>query len=215
MSRQLILTILLLLTPISLFAASSPHINKQAILADSPDLQPVVLDYALNGYQWALTHGHVKNPDILTIVDFTKPSYEKRMWVIDLKNGKQLMKLRTTHGKNSGGTYATHFSNRPGTDASSLGVYEITNSYYGKHGLSARLAGLEPGINNNARSRAIVIHPASYVTPSYVARNHRAGRSWGCFGVDPAKSRKLVDLTKNGTVLFAYAKPEKHDPVVA
>jgi len=215
MFRKILIFIVLSFISTIVLATTMPHINKQKIMAHNPGIKPDILNHALNGYSWAMKHGHVKNPNVLTIIDFTKPSYKKRMWVVDLRSGKQLMKLRTTHASRSGVTYATKFSNSPGSHKSSLGVYEITNPYHGKHGLSARVLGLEPGINSNASRRAIVIHPASYVTPGYVRRNHRAGRSWGCFGVDPAKSKKFVNLTKHGSILFAYAKPEEHDPVVA
>lgn len=185
------------------------------ILANTKGLKKDVLDHALTGYHWAISHGYVKNTEILTIVDFSKPSYQKRMWVVNVKSGKELMNLYTTHGKNSGMTNATEFSNRNGSKESSVGVYVTMNPYRGKHGLSVRLKGLEPGINNHAYERAIVVHPAWYATPSYISSRHRAGRSWGCFALDPAKSSKYVNLTKNGTVFYAYGKPEEHDPVVA
>jgi hypothetical protein len=195
--------------------AAAESIDQSQILRNTPGLSSDALKHAVNGYEWAVSKGRVNNPDILTIVDFTKPSYENRLWVIDLKRSKPIMSLKTTHGKNSGGVMATSFSNRGGSDESSLGVYTTMNAYSGKHGLSERLQGLEPGVNNNAYSRAIVVHPASYAAESYVNAYHQAGRSWGCFAVDPSKSSKLVNLTKNGTVLFAYAKPENHDPIVA
>lgn len=198
-----------------LYAGMTSFIDEGKILAHASGLSPRVLEHALNGYHWALTHGNVNNPTILTIVDFTKPSTDKRLWVIDLKSGKTLMNLHTTHGSGSGDLYATHFSNRPGSNQSSLGVYKTLNTYGGKHGLSVRLQGLEPGVNNNALSRAIVVHSANYATPSFIAAHHQAGRSWGCFAIDPAKSAQFINLTKNGTVLFAYAKPEDRDPIAA
>lgn len=185
------------------------------ILENTDGLKKDVLDHALTAYHWAVSKGDVKNPNVLTIVDFSKPSYEKRMWVVDMNTGKELMSMYTTHGSNSGMTYATSFSNRPGSDQSSVGVFVTLNPYQGKHGLSERLKGLEPGINDNAYRRDIVIHPAWYATPSYISSAHRAGRSWGCFALDPAKSSKYVNLTKNGTVLYAYGKPEENDPVAA
>lgn len=204
------------LTTTAAFArVSTPEIDESKILHNTPGLSSAALEHAVNGYHWAVANGHVNNPNILTIVDFTKPSYEDRLWVIDLKRNKPIMSLKTTHGKNSGGVMATSFSNRGGSDQSSLGVYETMNAYSGKHGLSVRLRGLEPGINNNAYSRAIVVHPANYAASSYVRAYGQAGRSWGCFGIDPSQSKKLVNLTKDGTVLFAYAKPENRDPIAA
>jgi len=190
-----------------------PQINQKQILANAPHLNPQALSYAVKAYHWAASKGKVKNPNVLTIVDFNLPSYAKRMWVINLKNSQVLMNIPTTQGKNSGLVYAKHFSNQFNTDESSLGVYETLNSYQGEHGESMRLAGLEPGINNNAYRRDIVIHPAWYATPQFIKKYHRTGRSWGCFAVNPAISKKLVELTKDGSILFAYANQEKNDPI--
>lgn len=187
--------------------------SENAILANAPGLSPHVLDHALHAYDWARVHTRINNPNILTIVDFSKPSTEKRLWVIDLRTDKTLMNLYTTHGSHSGGLYATQFSNRPGSEESSLGVYKTAGLYSGKHGLSERLQGLEPGVNSNAMSRAIVIHSAPYASPYFIASHHQAGRSWGCFAVSPSESNKLIHLTENGSVLYAYAKPEDHDVV--
>jgi hypothetical protein len=213
--QYMLLSLLTGFFSIPLYAQTAPDINKNKILSSASGLSPKVLDYAVNGYHWALAHGQVNNPNVLTIVDFSKPSSDKRLWVIDLRNNRTLMNTYTTHGSKSGDLYATQFSNRPGSDQSSLGVFKTLNVYGGKHGMSERLQGLEPGINNNALQRAIVVHPANYVTSSFIAAHHQAGRSWGCFAVDPAKSAELINFTKNGTVLFAYAPPESHDPVVA
>lgn len=189
----------------------APQINEQRILSSAHNLNPQALKYALKGYFWALEHHHVNNPNILTVIDFTLPSDIKRMWVIDLRRSRVLMNLFTTQGKYSGDYFATRFSNEAGAQETSLGVYETLDTYYGEHGLSERLRGLEPGINNNAYSRAVVIHPAWYASPEYVAENGRAGRSWGCFAISPTLSRQFIELTKGGTVLFAYASPERRD----
>lgn len=177
-------------------------------------LSPTVLKYAVNAYRWALEHNEVSNPNILTIVNFNQPSYQKRLWVIDLKNDRVLMHLHVAQGKNSGAVYATRFSNQPGSLESSPGVFTTQDVYDGEHGESLRVNGLEKGINNNALSRAVVIHPASYVTPSFIKQNGYAGRSWGCFAVNPAHVKQFIKTIKGGTVLFAYAAPEKHDPLV-
>jgi hypothetical protein len=206
---------LLLLVPFFLISTLSfagvPQINEQRILASAHNLNPQALRYAIKGYMWALANHHVNNPNILTVVDFTLPSDVKRMWVIDLRSSKVLMNLFTTQGKGSGRYYATHFSNQPGARASSLGVYKTLNTYYGAHGLSERLQGLEPGINSNAYSRAVVIHPAWYASPGFIQANHRSGCSWGCFAINPSESKRFIDITKGGTVLFAYAAPEQRD----
>ncbi len=178
-------------------------------------LSPRALKYAINGYRWALKHHKVKNPAVLTVVNFNEPSYKKRLFVINLKDDRVVMKMHVAQGKNSGAVYATHFSNQPGSLASSPGIFTTTqNKYYGEHGESLRVRGLEKGINNNVYSRAVVIHPASYVTPSFIKQNGYAGRSWGCFAVNPAHADTFIHKIKGGSVLFAYATPEKHDPRV-
>src|SRR3990167_1693400 len=177
-------------------------------------LSPRILMAAINGYRWAVKNGDVTNTAVLTIVDFNRPSNEKRLWVIDLKNDKVLMHIHVAQGKNTGKLYAKHFSNRPGTDESSPGIYTTANIYTGEHGESLRIQGLEKGINSNAFNRAIVIHPAWYVTPAFIAAHGYAGRSWGCFAVDPTQADKFISYVKGGSVLFAYGYPEKDDPHV-
>lgn len=205
-----------LITNIALADTSpAPAINEQAIISHASNLNPQALDSAVHAYQWALKSGFVKNPDVLTVIDFTQPSNQKRAWLIDLKNSKILMNFYTTHGKNSGLDYAKSFSNSFASDETSLGVYTTLNAYYGKHGLSERLMGLEKGVNNNALARAVVVHPAAYASPEYIKSVGRAGRSWGCFGISPDQSSEFVNYTKNGSVIYAYAAPEKHDPVLS
>lgn len=172
------------------------------------------LKSALNGYRWAVKHGQVNKASVLTVVDFTKPSFEKRLWVIDLKNGRVLMHMHVAQGRNTGAIYAKRFSNNPGSHESSPGLFTTQNVYDGKHGESLRVNGLEKGVNSNALSRAVVIHPAPYVTPSFIKQNGYAGRSWGCFAVNPAKADKFIGLIKGGSVFYAYAPTEAHDPIV-
>ena len=203
-----------LLPSFSFAALNTPAINTQKIIANASSLSPSALHAAVSAYQWATAHGYVKNPNVLTIIDFTQPSNTKRAWLIDLKNSTVIMNFYTTHGKNSGLDYANSFSNRPSSNETSLGVYTTLNAYYGKHGLSERLQGLEPGINSNALSRAVVVHPAAYASPAYIKANGRAGRSWGCFGISPDESSEFVNATKNGSVIYAYAQPEKNHPLL-
>jgi hypothetical protein len=191
------------------------NIDERKILKNAPALDPQALNYAVRGYNWALRKGNVNNPNVLTIIDFNKPSSAKRLWVIDLRNSQVLLNLYTTHGKNSGATVAQRFSEKVGSDMTSLGVYETLNRYSGGHGLSLKLQGLERGVNDTAYRRTVVVHPAWYATPSYVQKNNGAGRSWGCFAVDPNISAKLINTIENGSIIFAYANQEKQDPVLA
>ncbi|MCH9644134.1 MAG: murein L,D-transpeptidase catalytic domain family protein, partial [Gammaproteobacteria bacterium] len=191
------------------------HYNNQSEAAQlaeqAPNLKPEVVQYALNGFNYAKRHGRV-HKNVLTVVDFSQPSVNKRMYVFNLNNHKLLMNMRVAQGKNSGLYDATRFSNSPESRESSLGVYTTGDTYYGHHGDSMKVRGLETGINSNAYSRAIVVHKAWYMSPEFVSQHHRPGRSFGCFAVAPSKLSRLMSTTKNGSVIFAYASPEKYDP---
>lgn len=205
-----------ILTLVPAYATSGPiRIDQPKILRNAPGLNPEALNYAVRGYQWAFAHDNIRNPNILTVIDFNLPSSAKRVWVLNLKTSKVLMHVHTTQGKNSGTYYARYFSNRPGSDETSLGIYLTLNTYNGKHGLSERLDGLEPGINNNVYRREIVVHPAWYASSSFVEEYHRTGDSWGCFGINPAVSSRFIALTKGGSVIFAYATRELSDQHLA
>ena len=130
--------------------------------------------------------------DVLTLIDFSRPSTEKRLFV--------------SHGKNSGGVYATSFSNEYGSYKSSLGFYLTETTYQGKNGYSLILNGLERGINDRARERAIVMHGAAYADPSVVGKGGRLGRSFGCPAVPQKLTRPIIDAIKGGSVMYIYAE---------
>ena len=142
--------------------------------------------------------------NILTVIDFTKPSTEKRLFVIDLKLKKVLFISYVAHGRNSGEKYATSFSNQEGSFKSSLGFYQTENTYYGKNGYSLVLDGLERGINDKAKERAIVMHGATYADPSTIRSCGRLGRSLGCPALPLAVSKKIIDTIKGGTLLYIH-----------
>ena len=146
-----------------------------------------------------------KAKEVLTLIDFTKPSTAERMYVIDIPRRKILFITHVAHGRNSGENYATSFSNRSGSHQSSLGFYLTDNTYIGRNGYSLMLDGLEPGINDNARARAVVIHGAAYANPAVVASQGRLGRSLGCPALPEAVNRKVIDAIKGGSVLYIYA----------
>lgn len=182
--------------------------------AEAAGLSSHVLGEALNAYSWAKSHGKVHNPDVLTVVDFTKPSTQKRLWVLNLKSDTVMTKALVAHGHNSGYVNATNFSNAFNSHESSLGVYTTgTTYYYGHHGRSLKMFGLEKGINDHAYARAIEMHSANYVSPTDIKEYGRIGRTYGCFGLNPQVAEKIIGQTKGGSVLFAYAAPENHDPV--
>ena len=143
--------------------------------------------------------------DVLTLIDFSKPSTEKRLYVFDMKRRRLLYSSVVSHGKNSGENYARSFSNEVGSYKSSLGFYLTASTYQGSNGYSLRLDGLEKGINDRARERAIVVHGAAYANPS-VARNGRLGRSFGCPALPVALARPVIDAIKGGSVMYIYAE---------
>jgi hypothetical protein len=141
----------------------------------------------------------IRNKDVIGVVDFSQHSSKERFYIIDMRSGR-VETYQVAHGKNSDPDYdgfATIFSNDPGSDMSSQGIYVTAETYSGAHGYSLTLDG-KSSTNSNARSRAIVIHPADYVVAG-----QKAGRSWGCFALDPRESVHVIDLIKNGAVIYA------------
>ncbi|KAA5547697.1 murein L,D-transpeptidase catalytic domain family protein [Adhaeribacter rhizoryzae] len=142
---------------------------------------------------------------ILSIVDFSKSSRQKRLWIIDLKNEKLLYHTLVAHGQGSGAEMATVFSNKLNSHQSSLGFYVTGNTYFGKHGLSLKLHGMDTGFNSNAYQRAIVVHGADYVSNNFIKQQGRLGRSHGCPAVPQELNKKIIEVIKNQTVLYIDA----------
>lgn len=166
-------------------------------------VQRNVFDLALASASAAVARGQA-DPATLTIIDFSRPSTERRMWVYDLRTRQLLFEEHVSHGRNSGHNLATQFSNEPESFKSSIGLYRTAEGYFGKHGYSLRLDGLEKGFNDRARERAIVIHGADYVNASTAAAQGRLGRSLGCPALRPAIASKVIDTVKEGGLVFAY-----------
>lgn len=149
------------------------------------------------------------NNPLLTVIDFSLPSTEKRMYVLDLAKKEILFVSYVSHGRNSGENYATSFSNRDGSHQSSLGFYHTAGTYNGGNGYSLRLDGLEKGINDKARQRAIVIHGADYCSENVIKATGRLGRSFGCPALPRELNKPIIDTIKGGSLLFIYAdQPE-------
>lgn len=166
-----------------------------------------VLELAMEG--WEKLENDLKSP-ILTVIDFSLPSTEKRLWVIDPAKGLILYHSVVAHGRNSGELLAKTFSNQPESFQSSLGFYKTAETYQGKHGYSLRLDGLEKGFNDQARNRAIVIHGADYAKEEFAKTTGRLGRSLGCPALPPELSAKVIDLIKDGSLLFIYGNDEAY-----
>ncbi len=147
-----------------------------------------------------------RNSNILTFIDFSVASTQKRLYIIDMSSGKLLFNTYVSHGKNSGDLYAKYFSNREGSLMSSRGFYLTADTYYGGNGYSLRLKGLEKGVNDNAYKRYIVVHGASYANPSTIAQRGKLGRSFGCPAVPQNESRTIIDLIKGGSVLYIHTE---------
>lgn len=169
-----------------------------------------VFNHALKGYDKLNQTGKLKNNRILSIIDYSKHSVEKRFWVIDLFNKRLLFNEWVSHGKYSGGATANRFSNIVESKQTSLGFFTTGYTYNGKHARSLKLFGQEKGINDNAFKRGIVIHGADYVSQNFINRNNRLGRSYGCPAVRQEIKDALIDTIKDGTCLFSYYPSEKY-----
>lgn len=166
-------------------------------------LSEQAFDYAWKGYNYLLERKRISRQNYLTICDLGQSSLKKRLYIIDIVNNKLLVNTYVAHGKNSGLEYANQFSNKPESLETSLGFYITANTYDGKHGLSLRLNGVDPGFNDKAMERTIVIHGANYVDASRVNIGYM-GRSWGCPAVPQKESANIITTIKNGTCLFIY-----------
>jgi hypothetical protein len=159
---------------------------------------------AFKGFRKLTAKNVIDRPTLLTICDFSQSSKKKRLYIIDMENHSLVKQTYVAHGKNSGQEYATRFSNKPSSLQSSLGFYKTMNTYHGEHGLSLRVKGLEPGVNDKAYNRAIVIHGADYIEESWLSGSSYMGRSYGCPAVPKSESKEIINTIKNGTLVFVY-----------
>lgn len=164
-----------------------------------------VFDLALKGHQKLAAEGKLENPNILTIIDFSQSSKNKRMYVIDFEEQKLVHHSLVAHGRNTGDEFAKNFSNVDGSWQSSLGFYVTKGTNMGASvGFSLIMEGLEKGFNDNAKRRQIIVHGANYATQDFINRTGRLGRSFGCPSVPPENIRPIVNTIQNGTCLFIY-----------
>lgn len=181
--------------------AEPPLVDRLARAA--PALDRKVLALAARAMSCAI-HAPAAVPSTLSVIDYSRPSTQPRLWVFDLIGQRLLFEEWVAHGRNTGENQATRFSNQAGSYMSSLGAFQTEEAYVGHNGYSLRLRGLEPGINDNARERAIVIHGAPYVSADLIRSQGRLGRSLGCPAVRTAVAKPLIDTIRGGSFVFAY-----------
>ncbi|RYY36720.1 MAG: murein L,D-transpeptidase catalytic domain family protein [Sphingobacteriaceae bacterium] len=166
-------------------------------------MDAAIFQKAVTGYlNLKMAHKLPENSNVITVVDFNKSSREKRMWIIDLVSKKLLLNTWVSHGQGSGNDMANAFSNTANSHQSSLGFYVTDDVYYGKHGRSLKLDGMDAGFNSSARARAIVVHAADYVCQNTINQLGRLGRSHGCPAVSPEVSEMVINTIKGKTMLF-------------
>jgi hypothetical protein len=179
-----------------------------ALSAAAPAADPAVIALALQASRCALgqrvSEDHPPASTRLAVIDYSRPSTQQRLWVFDLQEPRLLYSEYVAHGRNSGDNLATRFSNRDGSLQSSLGLFRTAETYEGDNGYSLRMDGLEPGFNDRARDRALVMHGAWYVDPLQALKQGRLGRSLGCPALRPQVAHAVIDSLKQGQLLFAY-----------
>ena len=199
--RPILFTLLLSLLPGLATSAESDATRLQRL---APDADPRVLSLALAARDCAAASlGQAPSPR-LAVIDYSRPSIEPRLWVFDLANNSLLFREVVAHGQGTGENLAHAFSNRDGSHQSSLGLFRTSDTYVGHNGYSLRMQGLEPGINDAAMARAIVMHGAAYVNVQTAQKQGRLGRSWGCPALRPEVAAAVIDSLKNGQMIFAY-----------
>ena len=194
----------LLLTTATLVAVSSPAFaagKPSPVLYNSlahaaPELNPQALKSALSAMQCAV-NGGAQRAEHLAVIDYSQPSTARRLWIFDLRKKSLVLRDLVAHGANSGENFATQFSNLEGSHQSSLGLFRTAETYHGGNGYSLRMDGLEPGVNDAARDRLIVMHGAPYVNPAAIPAKGRLGRSWGCPAVRTAVTMPRIVMPKS------------------
>ena len=181
---------------------------KHMLNQEAPTLQTAVINKVITTLECSDDYRSDYNT-VLTVVDFSLPSNEKRLWVFDLIEKKLLFHTYVSHGINSGALWSDYFSNKNDSKASSIGVYRTEKSYRGRHGLSLQLEGLDAGDNDNASRRAIVMHGGWYVEESFIKKYGRAGRSWGCPAVPTHLTEPIINTIKDDSLFVAYY-PDDH-----
>lgn len=179
--------------------------DKVMHLSEKLNINNEAIRLAVTGYEKLKSLGRINNMRYLTIADFSKPSSEERLYVIDMLLEQVVIQTLVAHGRNSGTLFANSFSNKNASHQSSLGFYVTGNPYKGKHGTSLELNGVEEGINDQAKNRAIVIHGADYVSPNFIKQQGYIGRSQGCPAVPYNKVMDIIEAIQGASCMFIYA----------
>ncbi|HEX4959273.1 MAG TPA: murein L,D-transpeptidase catalytic domain family protein [Thermoanaerobaculia bacterium] len=202
--------LLTLLPLLAAFMAANPAAAQEsptlpAVFKAAAGLSPKVLSQALDAVDEARARGISGKSSLLTIIDYSLPSTQPRLWVLDLARGKVLFHELVAHGAGSGDKVATRFSNVVESRATSLGLYLTGDTYEGGNGYSLKLKGLDEGVNDRAEERHIVMHGAWYVSADHVQQFGMLGRSWGCPALPLEDAKPVIDTIKNGSFVFSYA----------
>lgn len=174
---------------------------------DVPNLES--FKNAILGYK-KLSDKNLVEKEILTIVDFTLSSTNRRLWVLDMKNNEVLFHTLVAHGKNTGGEFATKFSNTVNSLQSSLGFFVTGETYFGGNGYSLFIDGMEKEFNSKARERYVVVHGAEYANPEFISRRGMLGRSYGCPALPTALTKEIIDVIKDKSVLYIHSSDKKY-----
>lgn len=191
-------------TSFTLADSSRFNLLYDSLQLDDLGLSSQAFHKAISGFLHLVALGEVPNPGVLSIIDFTRPSTDKRLFILDTYNGKLLFNTLVAHGRNSGKLLATRFSNRRNSFMSSLGFYLTGDTFFGQHGYSLRLEGMEKGVNDHVFSRAIIMHPADYVSEEHIQQWGYLGRSEGCPAIPEELNRPIIDQIQGGSCLYVY-----------
>jgi hypothetical protein len=201
-----VLAAVLLILTSSTTAAVAASAAVPAVLSQGADgLSPQILATALDAVSSARDRGISAKSDLLTVIDYSLPSTEPRLWVLDLARGKVLFHELVAHGAGSGEKFATRFSNVNDSRATSLGLFLTGETYEGGNGYSLKLKGLDGGVNDRAEARHIVMHGAWYVSTDHARQYGMLGRSWGCPALPLQDAKSVIDTIKGGSFVFAYS----------
>jgi hypothetical protein len=190
-------------TPAAVSAVTRTVVSSAA-LHDAKGLSPAALSAALDAVSQARGRGISGRADLLTVIDYSLPSTQPRLWVLDLAHGEVLFHELVAHGAGTGDNYAARFSNTMDSRQTSLGLFLTGGTYEGGNGYSLRLQGLEKGVNDRAEARSIVMHGAWYVSHEQIQRQGRLGRSWGCPALSQDIAPRVIDTIKNGSFVYSY-----------